>query len=198
MIRTKQDLRTYLLADAKACGRGTVKAKIFGDEVWKFQRTLRKLEYCTNQTGGKRYWVLPAKCFHKLRYHSLSLRLCFTIPVNVFDEGLAIVHYGTIVVAKNARVGRNCRIHEGVTIGANGGSEKAAVIGDNVFLASGAKIIGDIVIADNVAIGANAVVTSSIHEKGTTWGGVPARKIADRDSRQNLNPGLFPEEKVNV
>ena len=51
--------------------------------------------------------------------------------------------------------------------------------------------MGDITIADDVAIGANAVVIRSITEPGTTWAGVPARKISNHSSRSNLHPDLF-------
>lgn len=186
MIRTKRDLREYLEQDARANGRSSVRARLFGDEIWKFQRTLRKLEYCCNQRGSKKWLLTPYKVCLKIAYHRLSLRCGFSIPVNTFGKGLAIPHYGTIVVAKKAKVGCFCRIHEGVTIGATNGSDQAAVIGNNVFVGSGAKIIGDVTIADDVAIGANAVVTHSIFEKGTTWGGVPAKKISDCGSRSNL------------
>ena len=83
-----------------------------------------------------------------------------------------------------------------VCIGATNGSEKAPVIGDNCFLGTGAKVIGEITIADNVAIGANAVVCKSIEEPGTTWGGVPAKKISENSSRSNLCRNLFSEEPV--
>jgi serine O-acetyltransferase len=72
-----------------------------------------------------------------------------------------------------------------VNIGSTNGS-KAPKLGNNVFIGTGAKIIGDITIADNVAIGANAVVVKSITEPGTTWGGIPAKKISDHDSRSNM------------
>ena len=98
----------------------------------------------------------------KFRFHRLSIKLGFSIPINVFGPGLAIVHYGTIVVANGAKIGANCRIHEGVTIGATNGSSKAAIIGDNVFIGSGAKIIGEVRISSNVAIAANAVVVRDV------------------------------------
>ena len=77
----------------------------------------------------------------------------------------------------------------GAVIGKNNGG--FPIIGDNVYIGAGAKIVGDIHIADDVAIGAGAVVVKSIEEKGTTWGGVPAKKISDRDSRANLCPDLW-------
>ncbi|MFR6102996.1 MAG: serine O-acetyltransferase [Christensenellales bacterium] len=99
---------------------------------------------------------------------------------------LSIAHAGSIVINNKARVGQNCRIHPGVTIGATNGVNEAAKIGDNCYLGSGAKIIGDIHIADGVAIGANAVVVKSIIENNTTWAGVPARKVSNNASLINM------------
>ena len=122
-------------------------------------------------------------------YHYLSVKLGFEIPYNVFGPGLAIVHRGTIVVAGGAEVGANCRIHEGVTIGATNGSSRAAHIGDNVFISTGAKIIGEVTISDNVAIAANAVVVKDvICDGGCTVGGIPAKIISGNNSRLNLKP----------
>ena len=95
------------------------------------------------------------------------------------------------MVHGNARVGRNCRLQEGVTIGATNGSHEAATIGDNCYFGSGAKVIGAVTIADDVAVGANAVVTKDITEPGTSWAGIPAGKISDKDSHSNLCQDLF-------
>ena len=180
MITSKNKLNHYLLQDALATGRTSTKAHLFGDEIWKWQRCLRKLEYYTNT--GSRVLALV----YRFRVHRLSIKLGYEIPLNVCEEGLSLPHRGPIVVGHRAGIGKFCRIHEGVTIGATNGSDKCAVIGNNVFIASGAKIIGDISIASDVAIGANAVVTKSISESGTTWGGIPAKKISDNDSHSNL------------
>ena len=193
MILTKDDLHEYIRTDAKASGRTSVKPRFWGDEIWKYIISLRKLEYYTNRKGFGKYTALPFRLFYKMQLHNRALRLGFSIPINAFNKGLSIAHYGAIVVANSAKIGENCRIHEGVTIGATNGSNQAAVIGNNVFLASGAKIIGAVTIADDVTIAANAVVTNSIYEKGTTWGGVPARKISDNDSHSNLNKALFQD-----
>ena len=191
MITTKKQLFEVLYQDAKASGRTTIRTSFLGDEVWKFQVALRKLEYYTNMSSTKRKLCYPAYALTKYNYHKMSVKLNFSIPINVFGGGLSLPHYGTIVVAQAARVGKNCRIHEGVTIGATNGSATSASIGDNVFIASGAKIIGEVSIADDVAIAANAVVVKSITEAGTTWGGVPAKKISDNNSHSNLNRKLF-------
>ena len=133
----------------------------------------------------------PSYVITKFRFKRLSMKLGFSIPLNVFEEGLSIAHYGTIVVNSKAKVGKNCRLQEGVNIGATNGSPNAPIIGNNVFIGTGAKIIGDITIADDVAIGANAVVVKSIEEAGVTYGGVPAKKISNNNSHSNLSPYLF-------
>lgn len=191
MIKTRKDLADCLRADALASGRSSVKPALFGDEIWKFQISLRTLEYCGQTHGAHRLLCLPLQVVHHVRYHRLSLKLGYSIPLYVFDCGLSIAHRGTIIVAKKTRAGKNCRIHEGVTIGATNGSDTAATLGDNVFIGAGAKIIGAVEIADDVSIGANAVVVRSIPEPGTTWGGIPAKKISERSSHANLDKRLF-------
>lgn len=190
MIDSKDAYRHYLEQDRLALGRrGDRRPHFFADEIWKFEILLRKVEYDLNCRHGLAAFFVGK--YHKFRFHRLSVRLGFTIPPNVFAEGLAIPHYGTIVVHGSVRAGKNCRLQEGVTIGATGGSHEAATIGDNCFFGSGAKVIGAVRIADDVAIGAGAVVTKDITEAGTTWAGVPAGKISDNDSHANLCQALF-------
>lgn len=187
MIKAKEDLREYLKADQVALGKeGQRSPRFKHDIVWTYQILLRKCEYyenCRKDLVGKIWakWL-------KFRLITLSHKLGFSIGLNVFDKGLSIAHYGPIVVSAQSRIGKNCRIHEGVTIGVTGDAywkdipRQAATIGDNVFIGSGAKIIGPVSIADNVAIGANAVVVKDITEPNTTWGGVPAKKISSNGS----------------
>ena len=190
MIITRADLKAYIEADALACGRDSVRVKLYMDHVWKFQVALRKKEYYKNQPKLRRLLLFPLAALAYYRCDCLAEKLGFSIPCNVFDKGLSIAHYGTIAVNGTSAVGKNCRIHEGVTLGSTNGSE-GPKLGNNVFIGSGAKLIGAITIADDVAIGANAVVVKSIAEPGTTWAGNPARKISDRDSHANLNHRLF-------
>ena len=184
MINDRVSLKRYQDLDRIALGIKRRHPHIFGDEIWKFQRVLRRLEYYsnTNTLFGKLFQVVT-----RFRLHHLSIKLGFSIPINVFGPGLSIAHYGTIVVSPGATIGKNCRIHEGVTIGATNGSSRAATIGDNVFIGTGAKIIGEVKISSNVAIAANAVVINDVlSERGCTVGGVPARVISQNDSSSNL------------
>lgn len=189
MIKSKHDYLYYIEQDKIALyNKDRKRPHLLKDEIWKFQILLRKNEYCTNCLD--KIWYTPYKLWIKWRYHSMSTKLGFSIPINVIGPGLSIAHYGTIVIGY-AKIGKNLRIQEGVNIGSTGGTQKAATIGDNVFIGTGAKIIGNITIADNVAIGANSVVCKSITEPGITVAGVPAKKISNNDSHCFINAELF-------
>jgi len=185
MINSKQEYLAFLEADRVALGiatpglKSTIKEWVMPNPVWKFQKLLRRLEYysnCRPDFSGRLYTY-----FLKFRFQRESVRLGFSIPVNVFGPGLAVVHYGTIVVSAQARIGKNCRIHPGANIGASGGRPEAPQIGDNVYIGPGAILFGDIRIGDNVAIGANATVNRSFEENGVLIAGTPAKVIKEFD-----------------
>ena len=186
MIKSKDDYKYYLEADRIALSRKGKKPKYFDyDHIWMFERLLRKVEYyqnCKRSPIWKPYLLLL-----KRRYYSLSTKLGFTIPLNVFGPGLSIAHRGTIVVNTATRVGANCRLHACVNIGTKAGYEDVAPkIGDNVYIGPGAKIFGEIEIANGIAIGANAVVNRSFLEPNVSIAGVPAKKISDKGSEGML------------
>ncbi|MGV3722647.1 MAG: serine O-acetyltransferase [Actinomycetota bacterium] len=91
-----------------------------------------------------------------------------------FGPGLVILHSYGIVINSEVRAGKNLVLEHGVTIGAEKG--RSPVLGDNVFVGAGAKIIGDVRIGSDVKIGANAVVTRDLPD-GATAVGVPARVV---------------------
>lgn len=114
----------------------------------------------------------------------MSVKLGFSIPEIVFGPGLAIVHYGTIVVNGNAKVDSNCQIYTDTNIGESGGLAGAPTIGNIVYLAPGVKIYDNINIANNKAIAANACVNSSSQEENILLGGIPANFIKKIDIKQ--------------
>lgn len=161
-------------------GKNYRRPKLIGDDIWKFQKLLRKAEYynnCKKSPISRLYFK-----YIIFRYYLISVHLGFSIPINVFGPGLCIAHRGTIVINKNARIGENCRIHACTNIGSNRDDISAPQIGNNVYIGPGAKIFGDIVIADNIAIGANSVVNKSFYEKNISIAGIPAKKINAKGS----------------
>jgi serine O-acetyltransferase len=187
MIDSYAAYRDYLEADRISLGRTWSLAGFIFDDVWRYQRLLRYVEFLTN--CRKRPILRRVASF---RLHRLGTRLGFTIPLNVFGPGLAIAHHGTIVVNSGARIGANCRLHVCVNIGTAAGSAEAApTIGNNCYIGPGAKLYGPITIGDNVAIGANAVVNRSFPDGNVTLAGVPARIISRKGSRGLLVRGTL-------
>lgn len=102
--------------------------------------------------------------------------------------GLRLPHRGGIVIHPQAVLGNNCEIMQGVTIGNNilKSRDDVAVIGDEVLLCTGAKIIGNVHIGNTVVVGANAVVTKDIPDH-TVVAGIPAKEIRTCDDRFVIN-----------
>ncbi len=124
-----------------------------------------------------------ARWCHQKRIHvmpTLLLRMIsffYGLEIAVSQEiggGLYIAHtYGTVIMPE--KIGKNCSIISNVTIGMN--KEWAfPIIGDNVFIGAGARVLGGIYIGDGAKIGANAVVIEDVPE-GATVVGVPARVV---------------------
>jgi serine O-acetyltransferase len=85
-------------------------------------------------------------------------------PGATIGEGFLIFHYGGIFVGSRVVMGKDCSISHDVTIGLAGRGPRrgAPVIGDNAYIAPGAKVSGRIKIGNNVKIGANAVVERNV------------------------------------
>lgn len=195
IIRSKKELAEFLEQDAKANYRETVKAYHFNDEIWKFIRCMRYLQYY-DYARKNNYLVYLPFIFLRRRYRKLCLKLGFDISwTTEIGKGFSLPHYGSIVINSSTKIGDNFKCHVGVNIGATNGGTGSAVIGNNVYAGPGVKIVGNINIADDVALGAGAVVIKSIDESGTTWGGVPAKKISDGNSHIHLSGLLQLDEK---
>lgn len=182
MIRTKSDLKYYLTCDRIALSiqpksiSEKLKNLLFPNEIYKFERLLRHTEYYYNTQALSRLHKI-LYLYYKASLREQSLKLGFSIPLNVCGPGLSIAHYGTIVISENAKIGANCHIHTCVNIGASAGRPEAPKIGDNVYLGPGAILFGDIKIANNVTIGANATVNKSCEEEYAVLAGSPATVI---------------------
>jgi serine O-acetyltransferase len=119
--------------------------------------------------AARRYCYLMEKKYH-----------CRISPGAKIGTGFSLPHPDGVIIGEKCRIGDNVRIYQQVTIGQN--RNKYPVIGNNVIIYAGAKIIGDIHIGDNCIVGANAVVTKSIPDNSVV-GGIPARIIKKRDPK---------------
>ncbi|MEM6517318.1 MAG: DapH/DapD/GlmU-related protein [Bacteroidota bacterium] len=81
-----------------------------------------------------------------------------------------------VVIHKKSIIGNNCKIGANVTVGGRSGHPELPKIGNNVYLATGCKILGPITIGDNVTVGANAVVIKDVPDNAVV-AGIPAKII---------------------
>lgn len=187
LIKSKKDFKYYLNCDLYQSElNGYSKLKLHLDRRYKFYKLLRKSEYYLNCKRENIIYKIYTK-FLLSRYKRLCEKYMWTIPPNVCEEGLAIIHNGPIVISGRAKIGKNCRIHVGVNIGyaPAKGFDGTPTIGNNVYLGPGCKLFGPIIIGDDIAVGANAVVNNSFREK-CTIAGVPAKIISYKGSEEYI------------
>ena len=185
MIKTRKDLKFYLLEDAKAnrmegCSFLKDGVRLFiGSEaahVYKYLKVLRHCEYHCNNGGIINKMLYK---YYKVRLHRLGFKYNIRIPENICGYGLSILHIagcgGCLVNAK--KVGNYCKLQTGVLMGnTNHSEEEKPTIGNNVGFGPGAKVLGKVTIGDNCFVAANAVVVRDM-PANSVIGGVPAKVI---------------------
>ena len=140
------------------------------------------------------FWVMVVYRFGRWRYGlrpGLLRKFCSMVYLVLFKfvqiltgielpcevevgRNFVIDHFGGIVISGFARFGDDCRIRNGVVVGlARTDDPCAPVIGNNVDIGAGAKVLGRIRVGNNVLIGANAVVTRDVPDDSIAVG-VPA------------------------
>lgn len=107
----------------------------------------------------------PLEPLYRVAYLLVQVLWGIELPRRArIGPGLVIAHFGGIVVSERAVIGAHCNLSQQITIGVGGKGAKggAPVIGDDVFIAPGARVFGRIRVGNNVAIGANAIVHKDI------------------------------------
>ncbi|MEO6080761.1 MAG: serine acetyltransferase [Steroidobacteraceae bacterium] len=146
------------------------------------------------QFGSQGFWALSVYRFGRWRYgiRARPLRAPFSFIYKILFKWIQVVagielpceatlgrnfiidHFGGIVISGHAVFGDNCRIRNGVVVGLARVDEPGApVIGNDVDIGAGAKVLGRIRIGNNVLIGANAVVIRDVPDDSIAVG-VPA------------------------
>lgn len=99
--------------------------------------------------------------------------------------GLRIQHFGQIMIHDSVIIGKNATIYNGVTIGLKHDTDlQGPVLGDNVYVGTGAKILGAIKIGNNESIVANAVVLTDVPDNSLAVG-IPARIISRKSEEKD-------------
>ncbi|MDP3088414.1 MAG: serine acetyltransferase [Methylotenera sp.] len=166
-----------------------------------FNNIRADLQVYQGNWGAQGFWVMLVYRFGRWRYgvRPLLLRKLFSLiykflykfvqiltgvelPCEVeIGRNFVIDHFGGIVISGYAKFGDNCRIRNGVVVGlANVNEPCAPVIGNNVDIGSGAKVLGRISVGNDVLIGANAVVIRDVPDNSIAVG-VPAQIKSRKD-----------------
>lgn len=124
---------------------------------------------------------LLCRYFWRRRKNVLGAKIGFYIPADTCGNNLKIWHYGSIIVNGYSHIGDNVTLHGNNCIGNDGKTLAAPTIGDNVDIGFGAIIIGNVNIANDIVIGAGAVVNKSFTEPGVIIAGVPAKIIGRKE-----------------
>ena len=153
--------------------------------AWKYTKRMRKTAYWYMKRRKNFIYSIAYIASSNL-LNRTGRKLGIECGENVFEKGLMIYHTQGIVVNGNARVGENCYLYGENCIGNDGKKAGCPQIGNNVRLCMGAKVIGDITIADNTVIAAGAVVVKDSFEQGAILAGIPAKCIGYVQDNNNF------------
>lgn len=134
------------------------------------------------------YPGLHAVIFHRITHYLYTKKLYFLSrllsqimrfltgveihPGAIIGKRLFIDHGMGIVIGETAEVGDDCLIYHGATLGGTGKDtgKRHPTIGNNCMVGSGSKLLGPIIIGNNVKVGANAVVLENVEDNTTVVG----------------------------
>ncbi|HCE42079.1 MAG TPA: serine acetyltransferase [Lentisphaeria bacterium] len=194
---TFKEYKYFLLSDLYRVAGNTrlatlLRHVLFG-ESYKYNFWMRTCRYSSNGT------VLKLLLYPLLRLilRHYVYKLGISIPYRTeIDSGFFIGHFGGIVVSGNSKIGKNCNISHGVTLGKSNRGKHPGFpsLGNYVYIGPGAKIVGGIKIGNNVAIGANCVVTKDIPDNAVVVG-VPGKVISFNGSKDYINRTDY-EDKI--
>lgn len=137
-----------------------------GGRIKTFLRLMRKYDYYSNRKGLINY---VKHAWYSMRFFRLGTKLGFSISPTSFGYGLVIPHNGTIVVGGKNKIGNYAVLHTSTCIASTDN-----IIGDGLYLATGGKIVKNVILGDNVSIAANSVVNKSAKNGNCLLVGSPA------------------------
>ncbi len=183
MIRSRAELKEYLACERalyfREKGGSVFAARLMRSKmyrIWQYLWALRHAEYYKMRSGPL---SRAAFVWYHRRKNMLGARLGFEIPENCVGKGLLIYHIAPIVINEDARIGEDCRITGNFCAGNTGPGTASPILGDRIMAGWGSCVIGDVYVADDVAIGAGCVVTRSVKQQGARVVGVPGQALPD-------------------
>ena len=120
-------------------------------------------------------------------------------PGATIGEGLFIDHGTGIVIGETAEIGRNVTLYQGVTLGGTGKEKgkRHPTLGNNVVVASGAKVLGSFTVGDHAKIGAGSVVLRPVPAHATVVG-IPGRIVVMKGQRVRTEAELLRARAYSI
>ena len=136
-----------------------------------------------------RGWVLVPRLISNVARFLTGIEIH---PGATIGEGLFIDHGTGIVIGETAEIGRNVTLYQGVTLGGTGKEQgkRHPTIGNNVVVASGAKVLGSFTVGDHAKIGAGSVVLRPVPAHATVVG-IPGRIVMMKGHRVRTEEELL-------
>jgi serine O-acetyltransferase len=178
-------LRLALRKDAARCAAMRGERHEFGSRWGEWMNVLRLSWASDDYLGVALYRIrMAAHDAGVPVLPTLLHRLCIAIwgirigPRVAIKEGLHLLH-GTVVIDGITLIGEYCTIAPFVTIGLKQGNFVGPTIEGQVFIGTGARVIGGVTVGRDANIGAGAVVVDDV-APGVSVAGVPARPVSPR------------------
>lgn len=144
-------------------------------EVFLYPSFIAKLYYKISRLFYKHRFFFIARYLSERAKRKTGIEIH---PGANIGKGLFIDHGTGVVIGETTIIGNNVTIFHGVTLGGTGKEtgKRHPTVEDNVYIGSGAKILGNIIIGENSKVGANSVILKSV-EKNTTVVGIPGKIV---------------------
>lgn len=180
----------------------TIAFDVRSKALWCYQKADWRTSLKTLATDGTTAMILYRLMQWSRRRHLTPLEMLFNKLNSIlchciigrgaeFGPGFVLIHSTGIVINAAVRGGSNVYLEHQVTIGAE--QRQSPVLGNDVFIGAGAKIIGTVRVGDGARVGANAVVVHDVPDRSTVVG-IPAkvvrRQVAADIPRREAHPQL--------
>ncbi|MEG6587016.1 serine O-acetyltransferase [Dendrosporobacter sp. 1207_IL3150] len=147
----------------------------------------------------KRGWVILPRMISNLGRFLTGIEIH---PGATIGEGLFIDHGTGVVIGETAEVGDNVTLYQGVTLGGTGKEKgkRHPTVGNNVVVASGAKVLGSFKVGDGSKIGAGSVVLKEVPSYSTVVG-IPGKVVCmngEKVNRIDLEHNLLPDPEMEM
>lgn len=168
-------------------------ANVLMGESFKYIFWMRTCRFA--RRNGLLHYTLYPLASVMLNHYKYKFGICVPFSADI-GPGFYIGHFGGIIVYPLCKIGKNCNMSHGVTLGITqrGKNRGYPTIGDDVYIGPGAKIIGGVKVGNRAAIGANCVVTKDVPDDAVVVG-VPGRVISYEGSAGYVNNTEY-EERV--